>query len=133
MQPVFGLVDDLAIVAALVFGWGTLSARLERFDVTAPITFVLAGLLLTHGPLAFFKPGQFTHRRVRNPWRAGGRIRSRHTINGIRTRAGKAFLAHGSQEYQNSVAIPASDAPPKCRVSGGRRDTLRGRKMPWLT
>src|SRR5262249_13457149 len=36
----------------LVFGWGALSARLERFDVTAPITFVLAGLLLTHGPLA---------------------------------------------------------------------------------
>jgi len=46
-------VSDLAIVAALVFGWGTLSARLERFDVTAPITFVLAGLLLTHGPVAF--------------------------------------------------------------------------------
>jgi NhaP-type Na+/H+ or K+/H+ antiporter len=46
-------VSDLAIVAALVFGWGTLSARLERFDVTAPIIFVLAGLLLTHGPLAF--------------------------------------------------------------------------------
>jgi sodium/hydrogen antiporter len=44
-------VADLAIVAALVFGWGTLSARLERFDVTAPITFVVAGLLLTHGPL----------------------------------------------------------------------------------
>jgi NhaP-type Na+/H+ or K+/H+ antiporter len=45
-------VADLAIVAALIFGWGTLSARLERFDVTAPIIFVLAGLLLTHGPLA---------------------------------------------------------------------------------
>jgi sodium/hydrogen antiporter len=45
-------IADLAIVAALVFGWGTLSARLERFDVTAPIIFVLAGLLLTHGPLA---------------------------------------------------------------------------------
>ena len=44
--------SDLAIVAALVFVWGTLSARLERFDVTAPITFVLAGVLLTHGPLA---------------------------------------------------------------------------------
>ncbi len=44
--------SDLAIVAALVFAWGTLSARLERFDVTAPITFVLAGLLLTHSPLA---------------------------------------------------------------------------------
>jgi Sodium/hydrogen exchanger family len=45
--------SDLAIVAALVFAWGTLSARLERFDVTAPITFVVAGLLLlTHGPLA---------------------------------------------------------------------------------
>jgi len=46
-------VSDLAIVAALVFGWGTMSARLERFDVTAPIAFVVAGLLLTHGPLAF--------------------------------------------------------------------------------
>jgi hypothetical protein len=46
-------VSDLAIVAALVFGSGTLSARLKRFDVTAPITFVVAGLLLTHGPLAF--------------------------------------------------------------------------------
>ena len=46
-------VSDLAIMAALVFGWGTLSARLERFDVTAPITFVAAGLLLTHGPLAY--------------------------------------------------------------------------------
>ena len=43
--------SDLAIVAAVVFAWGTLSARLERFDVTAPIIFVLAGLLLTHGPL----------------------------------------------------------------------------------
>jgi predicted Kef-type K+ transport protein len=39
-------------MAALVFAWGTLSARLERFDVTPPITFVLAGVLLTHGPLA---------------------------------------------------------------------------------
>ena len=46
-------VSDLAVVAALVFCWGALSARLERFDVTAPIVFVLAGLLLTHGPLAF--------------------------------------------------------------------------------
>ena len=44
--------SDLAIVAALVFVWGTLLARLERFDVTAPIIFVLAGVLLTHGPLA---------------------------------------------------------------------------------
>ncbi len=43
---------DLAIVAGIVFLWGTLSARLERYDVTAPIIFVLAGLLLTHGPLA---------------------------------------------------------------------------------
>jgi sodium/hydrogen antiporter len=43
---------DLAIVAALVFFWGSLSARLERFDFTAPIIFVIAGLLLTHGPLA---------------------------------------------------------------------------------
>jgi sodium/hydrogen antiporter len=44
--------SDLAIVTALIFAWGTLSARLERFDVTAPITFVVAGVALTHGPLA---------------------------------------------------------------------------------
>ena len=44
--------SDLAIVAALVFAWGVLSGRLERFDVTAPIIFVAAGLVLTHGPLA---------------------------------------------------------------------------------
>jgi NhaP-type Na+/H+ or K+/H+ antiporter len=44
--------SDLAIVAALIFGWGIVSARLERFDVTAPIVFVLAGLLATHGPLS---------------------------------------------------------------------------------
>ena len=44
-------ISDLAIVAALIFGWGALSARLERFEVTAPITFVVAGLVLTHGPL----------------------------------------------------------------------------------
>jgi sodium/hydrogen antiporter len=44
--------SDLAIVAAIVFLWGTLSARLERYDVTAPIIFMLAGLVLTHGPMA---------------------------------------------------------------------------------
>jgi sodium/hydrogen antiporter len=44
--------SDLAIVTALIFAWGTLSARLERADVTAPITFVIAGVVLTHGPLA---------------------------------------------------------------------------------
>ncbi len=42
---------DLAIIAALIFAWGTLSARLERFDMTAPIVFTAAGVLLTHGPL----------------------------------------------------------------------------------
>ena len=44
-------IPDLAIVAALVFGWGTMSARLERSDVTAPITFLIAGLVLASGPL----------------------------------------------------------------------------------
>ena len=48
--------SDLAIVAALIFAWGTMSARLERFGVTARVAFVLAGLLLTHGPLAPFGP-----------------------------------------------------------------------------
>ena len=45
-------VADLAIIAGLVFAWRTLSARLERFDMTAPVVFTAAGVLLTHGPLA---------------------------------------------------------------------------------
>jgi len=44
-------VADLAIIAALIFVWGAVSARLERTDMTAPILFTAAGLLLTHGPL----------------------------------------------------------------------------------
>ena len=44
-------VADLAIIAGLVFAWGTLSARLEHFDMTAPIVYTAAGVLLTHGPL----------------------------------------------------------------------------------
>lgn len=44
--------SELAIVAAAVFAWGMLSSRMARFDVTAPILFVLAGLLLTHGPVS---------------------------------------------------------------------------------
>ncbi|GIH90328.1 cation:proton antiporter [Planobispora siamensis] len=43
---------NVAIIAGLVFVWGALSARLERFDMTAPIVFTAAGVLLTHGPLA---------------------------------------------------------------------------------
>ena len=44
--------SDLAIVTALIFAWGALSGKLQRFDVTAPITFVIAGVVLTHGLLA---------------------------------------------------------------------------------
>lgn len=44
-------IADLAIIAGLVFAWGTLSARLERFGMTAPIMFTVAGVLLTHGRL----------------------------------------------------------------------------------
>jgi sodium/hydrogen antiporter len=43
-------VADLTIIAALIFVRGTLPARLERFDMTAPIVFTAAGV--THGPLA---------------------------------------------------------------------------------
>ena len=45
-------IADVAIIAGLVFAWGALSARLERFDMTAPIVFTAVGLLLSHGPLA---------------------------------------------------------------------------------
>lgn len=37
----------LAVVAAAVFGWGVLSARLQRADLTAPIVFVVLGVVLS--------------------------------------------------------------------------------------
>src|SRR5204863_2905582 len=36
----------VVVVAAAIFGWGALSARLERADLTAPIVFVAVGVLL---------------------------------------------------------------------------------------
>ncbi|HXX91571.1 MAG TPA: cation:proton antiporter [Acidimicrobiales bacterium] len=45
-------VTALSVVAACVVLWGLVSARLERWQVTAPIAFVLLGLVVTHGPFA---------------------------------------------------------------------------------
>jgi sodium/hydrogen antiporter len=42
----------IVVVAACFVAWGLVSARLERWQVTAPIAFVLLGLACTHGPLA---------------------------------------------------------------------------------
>jgi NhaP-type Na+/H+ or K+/H+ antiporter len=42
----------LSVVAACVVGWGLVSARVERWPVSAPIAFVVSGLVLTHGPWA---------------------------------------------------------------------------------
>ena len=45
-------VEVLIALAALLFVWSVVSGRLERLDVTGPIVFVAAGLLLCHGPWA---------------------------------------------------------------------------------
>jgi sodium/hydrogen antiporter len=37
-----------ALVAAAIFGWGVLSARLERVDLTGPIVFVGVGLVIAN-------------------------------------------------------------------------------------
>jgi NhaP-type Na+/H+ or K+/H+ antiporter len=42
----------LAVVAASAVLWSLFSARLEGWNVTAPMAFVALGLLFTHGPLA---------------------------------------------------------------------------------
>lgn len=43
-----------AVIAlvVLLFGWSVVSGRLERLDLTGPIVFVAAGLLLCNGPWA---------------------------------------------------------------------------------
>jgi NhaP-type Na+/H+ or K+/H+ antiporter len=44
--------DAVIAFAVLLFGWSVVSGRLERLDVTGPIVFVAAGLLLCNGPWA---------------------------------------------------------------------------------
>ena len=41
----------VAVIATCVVIWGLISGRLERWDVTAPIAFVVMGVVATHGPL----------------------------------------------------------------------------------
>ena len=43
----------VAVISACVVLWGLVSARLERWNVSAPIAFVVLGLVVTHGPTAF--------------------------------------------------------------------------------
>jgi sodium/hydrogen antiporter len=42
----------LAVVSSCVLAWSLVSARLERWDVSAPIAFVVLGVVVTHGPTA---------------------------------------------------------------------------------
>jgi NhaP-type Na+/H+ or K+/H+ antiporter len=42
----------LAVIAACVLIWGLVSARLERWDISGPIAFMVLGLVVTHGPTA---------------------------------------------------------------------------------
>jgi NhaP-type Na+/H+ or K+/H+ antiporter len=47
---------DLEAIVAFISGcvviWGLVSARVERWDLTAPIAFLVLGLVFTNGPLA---------------------------------------------------------------------------------
>ena len=45
-------IAALAVVSGCLALWGLVSARLERSDVSAPIAFVIVGVLATHGPTA---------------------------------------------------------------------------------
>ena len=42
----------LAVISGCVVVWGLVSSRLERWNVSAPIAFVVLGLVATHGPIA---------------------------------------------------------------------------------
>ena len=45
-------VEALIALSALLFVWSVISGKLERLDVTGPIVFVAAGLVLCRGPWA---------------------------------------------------------------------------------
>jgi NhaP-type Na+/H+ or K+/H+ antiporter len=57
------LVTAGAVIAlvVLLFGWSVVSGRLERLDMTGPIVFVAAGLLLCNGPWAVVDVGVESH------------------------------------------------------------------------
>ncbi len=44
--------EALAVAAACIVLWSVVSGRLERLNISAPIAFVVMGLLVTHGPTA---------------------------------------------------------------------------------
>ena len=56
----------LGAAAGCIILWSLVAARLERLYVTAPIAFVVMGLVITHGPLAFihFNPHSSTIRSL---------------------------------------------------------------------
>jgi NhaP-type Na+/H+ or K+/H+ antiporter len=41
----------LAVISACIVVWGLVSARLERWNISAPIAFMVLGLAVTHGPV----------------------------------------------------------------------------------
>jgi|SRR5271165_2071135 len=43
--------EAIAVIAACIILWGVFSTWLERYNITAPIAFVVMGLLVTHEPL----------------------------------------------------------------------------------
>src|SRR3974390_3040104 len=45
-------VQTLAVTAGCLLLWGLVSAKLERRNISAPIAFVVMGVLVTHGPWA---------------------------------------------------------------------------------
>ena len=47
----------VTIVAACFVIWGLLSAKLQRFNITAPVAFVALGLLVANGPLSLVDIG----------------------------------------------------------------------------
>lgn len=58
--------EVVAVLAGCVLLWGVLGARLERFDVTAPIAFVVMGLVVANEPLALIdvRAGSSTVRTI---------------------------------------------------------------------
>jgi sodium/hydrogen antiporter len=44
-------VTAVAVVSGCVIVWGLVSARLERWDITAPMAFVALGVVVANGPL----------------------------------------------------------------------------------
>jgi hypothetical protein len=111
-QRAHDLEAAIAVISGCVVLWSLVSARLERWDVTAPIAFVLLGLAAANGPLSV------VHLHLRSP--------------DIRILGGNKPCSGAFLRCRRLASVPwTTTAADKARPLKG--EPVEGRDVPRLT